>query len=539
MSRTTSPERTNPSRACSRCGAPCLPHRSVCSSCSEAGVSAIQPGGQHAARTPIAGRLADDDTAGLLAPGAEVGNYRIEQVLGVGGIGEVYLADHVKLGRKVALKKLRSEYSASRDVVSRFFDEARAANQIAHENIVEITDFVEDPRDGAYLIMELLRGEDLGMVLERDVAIPPERIIAIMRQVASALAAAHRAGIVHRDLKPDNVFLTERSGQADFVKVLDFGVAKLGDDVRVRSGHTTAAGTVLGTPAYMSPEQALGRPVDLRTDIYAFGVILYELLTGALPFAGETLGEFVVAHATEEPRPPSSIERLPQPIPTRLEELIMRCLAKDPTLRPASMEHIEAELAAIGADGFGPTAYAPRALPAPAKKARRPWAAIALAGIFFVGLGAAGAAWALWPSAAPPAPVAERAAPDPVPAPAPVPAPIPEGVEAPATVTITFTSEPPGAEVWREGAPARLGVTPFSTPLPRAEAPMVFELRLEGYETLRQEVALVADAQTSAALSPVPRREARREPTAPATETSPPVRRPRPEDPGRRGVLEF
>ncbi|MCA9581506.1 MAG: serine/threonine protein kinase, partial [Myxococcales bacterium] len=150
-----------------------------------------------------------DDAAGLLDPGTTMGNYQIEEVLGVGGIGEVYLADHVKLGRKVALKRLRTEYSSNREVVSRFFDEARAANQIAHENIVEITDFVEDPVDGAYLIMELLRGEDLGMVLEREESIPADRTVAIMRQVASALAAAHRVGVVHRDLKPDNVFLTE------------------------------------------------------------------------------------------------------------------------------------------------------------------------------------------------------------------------------------------------------------------------------------------------------------------------------------------
>ncbi|MBX3275741.1 MAG: serine/threonine protein kinase [Sandaracinaceae bacterium] len=505
-------------------------------------VSSIQP-------SLPSGRALPDDVQDLLPPGTTLGNYRIDEVLGVGGIGEVYLAEHTLLGRKVALKRLRAEYGRSRAVVSRFFDEARAANQIAHENIVEITDFVEDPTDGAYLIMEVLRGEDLGMLLEREHALPAERTVAIMRQVASGLAAAHRVGVVHRDLKPDNVFLIERAGRADFVKLLDFGVAKLGDDVRTKSAHKTAAGTVLGTPAYMSPEQALGRGVDARTDVYALGVILYELLTGTLPFHGETLGEFVVAHATETPRPPSAVEGLAQVIPPRLEALIMRCLAKEPEARPSSMEEVEAELAAIADAGFRPSAYS---LPpaAPVRK-RSGGAGLAIGGAIAIALLGAGAAaaWWLWPAPAPtvtplapraevpvaaaaerPAEPAEPAAPA-----VEAPAPIPAGVEPPPTVTITFRSEPPGAEVWREGAAARLGVTPFSTPLPRADEPLVFELRLEGHETLRQEVALVADAETSAALRPSRASAGGRRSTG--TTTSEPGRRR--DDPGRRGVLDF
>jgi serine/threonine-protein kinase len=210
-----------------------------------------------------------------------LGSYRLLEQIGQGGMGNVFVAEHVKLGRRVALKMLRSEFTHNPEAVRRFFAEARAVNRISHDNIIEVSDFIESERGRSFYIMELLSGCDLRAVKERDGALPIGRALGIAIQVCRGLGAAHDAGIVHRDLKPDNIFLTERGGRRDFVKLLDFGVAKLLDDgpdggMRFR----TSAGVVVGTPEYMSPEQASGDPADHRSDIYAVGVILFEMVTG-------------------------------------------------------------------------------------------------------------------------------------------------------------------------------------------------------------------------------------------------------------------
>jgi serine/threonine-protein kinase len=242
-----------------------------------------------------------------LPAGTVIGGYRILELLGEGGMGRVYVAEHIKLGRRVAMKVLKTELATNVNAVSRFFAEARAVNRISHDHIVEITDFLE--KSGGYncYIMELLRGEDLGLRLLR--AEPPSLAtsVEIAIQIASALGAVHAAGIVHRDLKPDNIFLIERSGSRNYVKLLDFGVAKLIDpfDTGIAT-HTTAAGQIIGTPEYMSPEQAGGQVVDHRTDIYALGVILYELVTGQLPFKAKSFGELVIKHMTRSGRARSS-----------------------------------------------------------------------------------------------------------------------------------------------------------------------------------------------------------------------------------------
>lgn len=279
-----------------------------------------------------------------------LGPYRIEDTIAQGGMGTVYLAEHVRLGRVVALKVLNSDYNDQKELISRFLTEAQAVNQIDHENIVEVTDFVADTSsDVHYIVMERLHGVDLLEVVEREKALSLERCVAIGVQVTSALQAAHDAGIIHRDLKPDNIFLAERHGQRDFVKILDFGVAKLRDDraAVAMSAHRTTPGTMLGTPRYMSPEQACGKTVDHRTDIYSFGVILYQMVTGRVPFEGDTIAQIIGQQLEQQPLPPSRYADLPHPIEPALELLILRCLAKDPDERPESMAAIRAELEAL------------------------------------------------------------------------------------------------------------------------------------------------------------------------------------------------
>ncbi len=281
-------------------------------------------------------------------PGTIVGSYRLHEVIGEGGMGIVYLATHVRLGRRVAIKMLRSHYTNNEQAVHRFFAEARAVNRIHHPNIVDVTDFIEQPGGDNYYVMELLQGTSLANLMERTGILPLSRSIGIMMQVASALEAVHRTGSVHRDVKPDNVFLAERAGQNDFVKLVDFGVAKLPDETDdFVSVHNTNPGSILGTPEYMSPEQASATPVDHRTDIYAFGVVLYKLVTGRLPLSGANFGEIVVQLLTVTPTPPREVPGLPHEVPESLQELIASCLEKQTIDRPDSMETVSERLGEI------------------------------------------------------------------------------------------------------------------------------------------------------------------------------------------------
>jgi serine/threonine protein kinase len=280
-----------------------------------------------------------------LPPGTILGSYKLHEVIGEGGMGIVYLATHARLGRRVAIKMLRSHYTTNPQAIHRFFAEARAVNKIHHPNIVQITDFIEQPGEDNYYVMELLEGKNLGHVIVQGGILPLPRTFGIMMQVASVLEAVHRAGIVHRDLKPENVFLTERGGQQDFVKLVDFGVAKLIDDQDdFVSMHNTNPGSILGTPDYMSPEQASATSVDHRTDIYAFGAMLYELVTGKLPLSGPNFGEMVVQLMTVTPTPPRELTGLPHEIPAALDDLIMGCLSKQTIDRPDSMETVAERL---------------------------------------------------------------------------------------------------------------------------------------------------------------------------------------------------
>ncbi|MGE0872189.1 MAG: serine/threonine-protein kinase [Kofleriaceae bacterium] len=269
--------------------------------------------------------------------GQTIGNYLVTQKLGEGGMGAVYLAEHPSIGKKVALKVLHSEFTTNKDVTERFFNEAKAVNNIGHPNIVDIVDYgvlQSGTRDQlVYFIMEYLHGVTLSQLIRGEAPLPPERSLSICLQIADALSASHKCNIVHRDLKPDNIILVTRSREKDFVKLLDFGIAKLTG--AAGGSSRTRTGIVMGTPAYMSPEQCEGRGlVDLRTDIYALGIVLYEMLTGRVPFIGEGYGEILVQHLTQAPVPPSQLRMMPP----HVEAVVLKALEKRPDLRYPSMD---------------------------------------------------------------------------------------------------------------------------------------------------------------------------------------------------------
>jgi eukaryotic-like serine/threonine-protein kinase len=314
--------------------------------------------------------------------GARINNYEVRSLLGQGGMGAVYAAEHPVLGRRVAIKVLHPEFAKDTTLVGRFHNEARAANAIGHPNIIDVIDVGTLPDGLPYLMMELLEGESLRDRLRRLVVLPVASVLEIMVQAASALGAAHAKGIVHRDLKPDNLFATRGKlpGEPERLKVLDFGIAKLrndfgGDSVKTRTG------ALIGTPLYMSPEQCRGlaQEVDHRTDIYALGVIVYELLCGAPPFQAQGWGDLLMKHVSEPPRPP--VELNPA-IPAHVNAAVLRALGKRREDRFASMGELaqaflgpqpntlvldgDARLAPAG-DRLGPTMVlpVPSALPLP------------------------------------------------------------------------------------------------------------------------------------------------------------------------------
>lgn len=288
----------------------------------------------------------------LIDPEARLGQvmadrYRLLEVMGQGGMGVVYLAEHVVLEKRVALKVLNEELTHSRDAVNRFIYEAKAASRIGHENIVDITDFGTTPEGGVFFVMELLEGLDLGERLKREGRFPWELACRAAIQVCDALGAAHQKGIIHRDLKPENIFLIHRAGRDDFAKILDFGIAKFTGPDAGGLGKTKT-GMIFGTPDYMAPEQAEGKSADPRVDIYALGVILYQLVTGELPFKAETFMGVLHKHMTVIPTPPRTIE---PSVPPALEAAIARAMAKVPEERFASMGEFAEALKAIPLDG--------------------------------------------------------------------------------------------------------------------------------------------------------------------------------------------
>jgi serine/threonine protein kinase len=289
---------------------------------------------------------------GAIIPGSQ---YRVITKLGAGGMGSVYAAEHVALEKRVALKVLRSDTAHPQQAIARLRDEARAASKIGSEFICDVTDFGQTPDGRVFLVMEYLEGQSLGRLLREGGPLKLERALPILRQIAKALAAAHDKGIVHLDVKPDNVMLLPRGRREDAVKVVDFGIARL-------LGRLTREDNVTGTPEYVAPERFVGAAYDHRADIYAFGILAYEALTGAVPFRGPTPIATFTMHVEDTPRPMA--DRAGRPLPGQLNAAIMEMLEKDPAARPASMAIVEAMLCEAQIDIGLHTAWDDLELPA-------------------------------------------------------------------------------------------------------------------------------------------------------------------------------
>ncbi len=281
--------------------------------------------------------VADDVLVGQILDS----KYELITRLGQGGMGAVYRARRKHIGDEVAIKVLLDKFVAGSEATERFRREARAAAMLRHPNVVAIHDFSEGSgaSSPAYIVMELVEGRSLRDLLTQEGRVGPERLVTLMRGVCSGVSAAHRKGVVHRDLKPDNIIIIppERAGDQETVKVIDFGIAKLRE--ADAGAGLTQTGVLIGTPFYMSPEQCLGDPLDARSDVYSIGAILYEMLSGAPPFTGNSPTAVLARHLTDTARPLDQLG-----IPTRLASVPERALAKDPQARYQTVDDLYSDL---------------------------------------------------------------------------------------------------------------------------------------------------------------------------------------------------
>jgi serine/threonine protein kinase len=423
---------------------------------------------------PAARRPGEDPRVGSTLGG----RYYVRRLCGEGAMGRVYEAQHIDIGRRVAIKVLHASFHTAADLVERFRREARAASKIGHANIVDVTDSGTTPDGAFYFVMEYLDGTDLEETIDRDGVLPVERALLIAAQITRALEAAHAADVIHRDLKPANVMLVNRKGEDDFVKVLDFGISK---DLELAAGGDRVALTrpdvAIGTPVYMAPEQAAGKPANVLTDVYGVGGLLYEMLTGHPPCAGTDAMEVLHRKANEDPAPIGSLR--PE-LPPAVQRLVTRALSRTPRDRHPSMAALKDDvLACLGVvDGAAPAAPPPLRAPPPGPastarvRGKRSKRAAAIAGAAAgVGLVAAGAYLFLGRTAAP-----ERQ-PTAVAAPSPGGAASPGAPERPAAATARAAVDAESAP-WpeREALPAagQRAATNAAPPLPgAARAPAV------------------------------------------------------------------
>lgn len=511
------------------------------------------------------------DGVGLVAEGAAdphigqpVGSYVMTRCLGKGGMGAVYQAEHPSIGSKVAVKFLHSRYASDRAIVDRFFNEARAVNLIGHDNIVKVSDFSYLEDGSPFFIMEFLEGQALTALV--GAPRPLEETGPIFLQAADGLQAAHDKGIIHRDLKPDNIFLVTRNRRANFVKIVDFGIAKLQSADGGSSGKTQT-GMVMGTAQYMSPEQAGGEvnKIGPASDIYSLGVIMFQLATGQLPFAGNNFGEILVGHLM---KPPPSPRSLNPEVPEAYEQVILRCLEKRPEDRFRDMFELyeaigavldslelsrEPPLARPGGVGTSsnpgriasrpPLATPPASRPGAPRPPSRPGGSTVLAertsagtllvspdaiegmrsqapvakkksaapiigavvALLLVGGGAA-AYFTLQPGAEPPPPpVAQPKPPEPA---RPVAEPEPA---KPATVTVRLESTPSGAKLWvKQGEKTHEAVTPARLELERGLVASA-HLEADGFVASDQDFTPEKDTELRFVMvkAPEPQRTAR------------------------------
>ena len=458
------------------------------------------------------------------------GRYLVERVLGEGGMGLVYQAKHIVLNKPLAVKVLRPDVSKDQEIITRFRQEAQSASSIGNQHIIDISDFGTLPDGSTYFIMEFLDGTDLTGAIEDAVRMAPNRVVHVVKQLTQALGAAHENGIVHRDLKPDNVYLIKRGGDTDFVKVLDFGIAKVGGS----NSKLTRAGQVFGTPHYMSPEQCSGSGVDHRTDIYAIGVMMYEMVTGEVPFDADNLMGILTKHLYEDPVPPRNLN--PE-CPEDLEAVILKAMSKQVETRYQTMAEFFDDLVRVG-EGL-PALAASEATGSFSAKSGIPASTIPNAGggggsktgliVAVVGflalLGAGGAAFVLMnggnePTTPPEVtaqPVAVPATPEPEPEPvAPQPEPEPATPEPAEPFLVEVGSDPAGAHIWRGNE--LIGQTPLEIPRPEAgQDALELQLRLDEYESKDFAISSLTRAHSiNFTLDPIRRSRRGRRTTAPA-----------------------
>jgi serine/threonine-protein kinase len=486
----------------------------------------------------------------MIDVGQTIGNYKITAKLGEGGMGVVFLAEHPVIGKKVAMKAIHPDLSRNTEVVSRFMIEAKSVNQIGHEHIVDISDFGTTPTGEFYFVMEYLQGQAMAERLKSVTKMLAPQALNIAAQVADALGASHDHGIIHRDLKPDNIYLVGRGANKDFVKVLDFGLAKLTGRGDEKVSHKTRTGSVMGTPFYMAPEQCEGKAsIDHRADIYSLGVILFEMLTGKVPFGGEGYGEIIVKHITMAAPSARAIEPGLSPA---IDALLFRAMAKNPDHRFQTMaEFRDAMMDPEGYARNAPSTGIPAQTDAASSHAQRSAMSMSRAdrerasqmGVLATGLAPAGTpstfretvgeildemparnsrgktiAIALVVAVAGAAGFfvlkankAKTAA-----QPAPITAPT-----TPATVRVNFTSDPNGSLVVRADTGKELGETPLSTEIAYSDTAVEFVFKKEGYESKVAFVVPNMPSPLSATLQPVAKAAPKPEPVVAVAQPAP------------------
>ena len=407
-------------------------------------------------------------TGQALEMGVAVGEYRVSYQIGEGGMGVVYGGVHPVIGKKVAIKVLRPEFASRPDVVARFVSEARAVNAIGSRHIVNIFSFGQLPDGRHYYVMDRLPGRSLAQFLRGLKSRDFNALAPLFEDILTGLSAAHAAKIVHRDLKPDNIFVVEEPGTRPTAVLLDFGIAKLLAMPEV-AGPQTRTGAVLGTPYYMAPEQFRSAQVDARADLYAFGVILYEVFAGKVPFAADSYIDLVNKHLSEPPPRPPSFDKIPQ----RLERLIMRLLSKKPDERPPSAEAVLQEISSIRR-GEAPTDERAKLL---ARRARWPWA---IAATVLLAAGAAAVVFARGSRELPQPQVVTA------PHPAPLPPQQPVAIQIPGSVLVHVK---PPAQIAIDGQPAGSGADVEHTGL--APGRHLVEAAHAGYKPASREIDVV------------------------------------------------